>query len=51
MLKHTIFLQFLEIEAAQGVDRAADIVVRKGKLDNNVAIDEGNAGKASQGVA
>ena len=51
VLKHTIFLQFLEIEAAQGVDRAADIVIRQGKLDNNVAIDEGNAGKASKGVA
>ena len=49
-MKHTIFLQFLEIESAQGVDRDADIVMRQGKLDTNVAIDESNAGKASKAV-
>ena len=39
VLRHTIFLQVLEIESAQGVDRDADIVIRQGQLDINVAID------------
>lgn len=32
------------------MERDADIVIRQGKLDTKVAIDESNAGKASKGV-
>ena len=51
VLKLTLEVKGLQIQAAQGADKADAITVEQGKLSKNIALDQKAAGQASSAVS